>query len=177
MLKLIHSFNMKYLNVLDYYNSFEINGFKDINCYAIRLAGYSEEKYFEWIKNHERGMYYLVDSSNENYIIGFGSIEDIYFRYIGDIGNIGYGIRPLERNKGYGYKLLKLLLNKCEEYGMNKVYISCEKGNIPSQKIIEKSGGVLEKEFYDDLEGYGIKYWIKLKPKFKNKVKWLIKTL
>ena len=58
---------------------------------------------------------------------------------------------------------------------MSEVCVSCGKGNIPSQKIILKHNGIFEKEFYDDFEGDGLKYWIKLKPKFSNKIRRLLK--
>lgn len=181
MLKLIHAFNMNFENVLEYYNSFAVNKYKDINNYAIRLVKEGKEKYYDYITTHEKieVIYYLVDSSNENYIIGFGSIEDSkildYHEEYLNIGNIGYGVRPNERNNGYGTRILELLLLKCEEKGMSEVCVSCEKGNIASQKIIIKNNGIFEKEFYDDFEGAGLKYWIKLKPKLSNKIHRLVK--
>ena len=51
------------------------------------------------------------------------------------------------------------------------VYISCVKDNIPSRQIILNHGGIFEKEFYDDFEGKGEKYWIKLNPPVKNLVR------
>ena len=70
-------------------------------------------------------------------------------------------------------KLVNLLLIKCEEDGMKEVCISCKNSNVASEKIILRNGGVFEKNFYGDYDGYGLKYWIKLHPK--NKVKNLLK--
>jgi len=177
MLKLINVFDMKFENVCEYYNSFVVN--KDLNNFAINVVKEGKEEYFKWIINKGEEIYYLVDSSNENYIIGYGSIEDSeiidYHKDYLNTGNIGYVIRPNERGKGYGTKILELLLLKCEENGMSEVCVSCGKGNIPSQKIILKHNGIFEKEFYDDFEGDGLKYWIKLKPKFSNKIRRLLK--
>ena len=179
MLKLVHAFDMKFENVLEYYNSFAINNYKDVNNFAISLVSEGKEKYYDWITKYEDEIYYLVDSSNENYIIGYGSIEDDelldYYKEYLNTGNIGYGIRPNERKKGYGTRLLDLLLLKCEEIGMPEVCISCIKGNIPSQKIILKHNGIFEKEFYGDFEGTGLKYWIKLNPNKINEINRLIK--
>ena len=172
MLKLVHAFDMNFKSVLDYYNSFAVNEYKDVNCYAIRMVNRGEEEYFDWLVKHEKAIFYMIDTNNEKYIIGYGSIKysemiDYYKEY--NPGHIGYGIRPNERNKKYGTKLLKLLLLKCEEYGMNNVTVSCHKGNIASQKIILNNNGKFEKEFFNDFEGQGLKYNIELNSKVLNK--------
>lgn len=180
MLTLIHSFDMPYENVLEYHNAFACTNYSDINCYAIRLTSISKKRYFDWLSRYGDGMYYLVDDTNPNYIIGFGSFEDssaidFHEEYL-NIGHISYGIRPNERQKGYGTKLLELLLIKCEESGMPEVCISCKNSNVASEKIILKNGGVFEKNFYGEYDGYGLKYWIKLHPKIKNKINRFKKT-
>ena len=175
MLKLIHAYDMNFINVLEYYKSFCVNNYKDVNLYAIRLVANGEQEYLDWIQNSNTDIYYLIDTNNEKYILGFGSIEDSkilnYHKEYLNVGNIGYGVRPNERNKGYGSIILELLLLKCEENGMSEVCVSCKNDNIASQKIILKHGGKFEKEFYEDFEGYGLKYWIKLHPKLSNKIK------
>lgn len=103
-------------------------------------------------------------------------ILDYHKSYL-NTGAIGYGIRPCERNKGYGTELLKLLLLKCEEIGMKEVCVSCLKENIALQQIILKNNGKLEKEFFDDDSGKrGLKYWIKLYPKISIRIKTIIKN-
>ena len=76
-------------------------------------------------------------------------------------GHIADGIRPSERNKGYGTKLVSLALNKCKELGLNKVLMVCDKDNIPSSKTIIKNNGILENEI--KIENQIIqRYWITL---------------
>src|SRR3990167_2951143 len=76
-------------------------------------------------------------------------------------GHIGYNIRPSERGKGYGNKLLELALRKAREMGIEKVRITCDVGNIASRKIIEKNGGVLDSEIPNPETGVGkLRYWI-----------------
>ncbi len=66
------------------------------------------------------------------------------------IGNIGYDIRPSFRSEGYGTKILELAKIKAkDELNMDKLYISCYEGNIPSKKIIERNGG----KFYKIVKG------------------------
>ncbi len=62
-------------------------------------------------------------------------------------GNIGYGVRPTERNNGYAVQILKQGLEYCKTIGLEKVMLACYKDNQASSKTIIKCGGVLEKEF------------------------------
>mgnify|MGYP001183576954 FL=1 len=76
-------------------------------------------------------------------------------------GHIGYGLRPSERGKGFGKKMLALALKKAKELGLNKVLVTCDKDNIASAKTIIANGGVLENELV--YEGVPIqRYWIQL---------------
>ncbi|MDF2542451.1 MAG: acetyltransferase, family [Herbinix sp.] len=63
-------------------------------------------------------------------------------------GHIGYGIRPSERNKGYATVMLKYALDYVKELNISTIYISCDKDNIASSKVIQNNGGVLEWEGY-----------------------------
>lgn len=168
MLKLIHAYDMDFSNVQEYYAAFKDKS-RDLNSYAIWTVFQGEEKYFEYIKTYEKNMYYLVNEDEPNYIIGYGTIEDKgilnYHKEYMNVGNIGYGVRPNERNKGYGTYLLKLLLLECKKLGMHEVCISCLKENAASKHVILNNNGKLEKEFYDDNSGkHGLKYWVVLHP-------------
>ena len=78
-------------------------------------------------------------------------------------GHIGYDIRPLERQKGYGTLLLKLTLLKAKELGLNRVLLTCDTDNIGSAGIIEKNGGVLSGQAISKKSGKPIsQYWIEL---------------
>ena len=75
-------------------------------------------------------------------------------------GHIGYGIRPSERLKGYGTKMLSLALEKCRELDIAKVLVTCDKVNTASAKTAMKNGGVLENEFIEDDGNIVQRYWI-----------------
>lgn len=170
MLKLIPAIDMNFDSVVDYYNSFDKKQRDEINSFTIRSVEDGKDKYFALVTYSYENIYYLIDDSNINYIIGFGSIENSglkdYHLPLNNDGNISYGIRPNERNKGYGTKLLKLLLEKCEELEMDEVCVSCLKENIISKKVIENNGGILECECIDNwTRKQALKYWIKLNPK------------
>lgn len=59
-------------------------------------------------------------------------------------GHIGYDIRPTERGKGLGKLQLELGLQKARELGFEKVLITCDVDNVPSNTVIKANGGVLE---------------------------------
>ena len=75
-------------------------------------------------------------------------------------GHIGDGIRPGERGKGYGTKMIALALEECDRLGIREVLMCCDKDNPSSARTIVKNGGVLENEVTDG--GTVIqRYWIK----------------
>ncbi len=99
----------------------------------------------------------------ENKIIGTIAIRNYLNDYLLKIGgHIGYGIRPSERRKGYGTKMLALALIKCRELGIKKILITCDKDNIASAKTAIRNGGVLENEFTEDNGNIIQRYWITL---------------
>jgi predicted acetyltransferase len=78
-------------------------------------------------------------------------------------GHISADIRPSERKKGFGALTLKLALIKAKELELERVLITCKKENIASAKIIEKCGGVFEKQFVDEeTKKIFCRYWIEL---------------
>jgi len=77
-------------------------------------------------------------------------------------GHIGYGIRPSERRKGYGAKMLALTLEKCCALNLEKVLVTCDKDNIASAKTAMKNGGILDNKFIEDNGNIVLRYWINL---------------
>lgn len=81
-------------------------------------------------------------------------------------GNIGYGVRPDERNKGYGSQMLMLALDFCRKIGLERVLLDCQADNIASEKTIRKCGGIFAGEAQvpgdDDQPERIRRFWIAL---------------
>lgn len=145
--------------------------YRQNNPKAIHMGfrhGMSYEKWLQRIiddTNHKTMpsfLLFMVDDDNRIY--GSISIRKNLNKFYSSIGgNIGYGIRPSERNKGYGKYILKLGLEECKKMGMDKVLVICVKSNTSSAKVIEANGGVLENEvYYEPEHNYMLRYWINL---------------
>jgi predicted acetyltransferase len=74
-------------------------------------------------------------------------------------GHIGYGIRPLERRKGYATKILALALIEADKLGITQALVTCDKDNIASQKTILKNKGKFNQESIVD-GNIKLGYWI-----------------
>jgi predicted acetyltransferase len=61
-------------------------------------------------------------------------------------GHIGYGVAPKYRQKGYATSILNESLNYVRTHlpDIKKVLLTCDEGNVGSQKTIENNNGVLE---------------------------------
>jgi len=78
-------------------------------------------------------------------------------------GHIGYDIRPSERRKGYGTRILALTLERTRARGVRRALVTCLADNVASARVIENNGGVLEDEILSESMGGPLKrYWIDL---------------
>jgi len=78
-------------------------------------------------------------------------------------GHIGYDIRPSQRRRGYGTRILALTLEKALARGLKRVLVTCLADNVASARIIEKSGGLLQDEIFSEPMGGRLRrYWIDL---------------
>ena len=88
---------------------------------------------------------YLGVREKDNYIVGMIDIRHYLNEYLTQVGgNIGYGVRKTERNKGYAKQMLKLALEKCKDLKIKKVLITCDEDNIASEKVILSANAKLE---------------------------------
>lgn len=107
---------------------------------------------------------YLLIRKTDSKLVGMAIIrKELTETNILTGGNIGLGIRPSERRKGYGDIILKFSLEECKKIGMKKVLITCRDENIASAKNIEKNGGKFERTAVSKVTGVLCRrYWINL---------------
>lgn len=72
-------------------------------------------------------------------------------------GHIGYGIRASRRGLGHGRTILALTLAELAKLGVDRALLTCDAANLPSRRVIEANGGILESEEEGEL-----RYWIGL---------------
>lgn len=114
------------------------------------LAASDYRQWVETVRLHAEkgvdpyGKNLLLLCFDENRLIGLLSVRYELPRELSErIGDIGYGVRPSERNKGYASAMLRHALNVCREKGKKSVIVGCYKDNAVSARIIQKNGGVL----------------------------------
>ncbi len=78
-------------------------------------------------------------------------------------GNIGYSIRPDERRKGYGKRMLAAALDYCRWLRLDRALVTCSDTNTASRRTILSNGGVYENTLYSEEDLRNIeRYWITL---------------
>ncbi|QQS59282.1 GNAT family N-acetyltransferase [Candidatus Peregrinibacteria bacterium] len=126
------------------------------------------DEYIQRTKDHSQGKnmpdwfvpgttYWLID--NDKFVGHVNIRHELNDKLKKEGGNIGYAIRPTERQKGYGSKILELAIQKAKKIGLQKVLITCNDENIASAKIIEKNGGKLQDKNIVD-EKLVRRYWL-----------------
>lgn len=57
--------------------------------------------------------------------------------------HVYYEVDAEHRGKGYATDALRLVLRDAKKHGVKEVILTCMKGNLASQRVIEKCSGVL----------------------------------
>ena len=107
---------------------------------------------------------FLAERISDGKIVGMIQVRHRLNEYLTQFGgNIGYGVCPSGRRKGYGTEMLRQALEHCRELGIEKALVTCNQDNAASAGVIEKNGGILEDERVED-DGTVVKrYWIDVK--------------
>lgn len=126
-----------------------------------RCLNMEDEEYAKKLGNCP-GKTFLLIRENDNKIIGTINIRWNLTEEMKQFGgNIGYGIRPTERRRGYNKVNLYLGLIESQKLGLDKVMLDCDVNNLGSAKTIQALGGVLERTEVDPYDGVLTSvYWI-----------------
>lgn len=154
----------KYLQETFEYGELFING--DGGCHTY-------QNYTQWLKKEKQNhlginlddgrvpgtTYFYIDNDQ---IIGTINIRHCLNDFLlKKGGHIGYSILPSQRQKGYATAMLKEAIEICKKWDIYPILITCNKNNIASRKTIEKCGGKLENEYYDENNKETIlRFWI-----------------
>jgi predicted acetyltransferase len=108
------------------------------------------------------GVYWLVRDGVT--VLGTTGLRHVLTPTLEDVGgHIGYAIRPSERRKGYGTRILALALQRAQARGLDRVLVTCDTDNIGSARIIEKNGGKLASQGFSSISQTHVsRYWIEL---------------
>ncbi|MFT3761381.1 MAG: GNAT family N-acetyltransferase [Pseudoxanthomonas sp.] len=80
-------------------------------------------------------------------------------------GHVGYAVVPEFRGRGYATAILaKAVAIARDEFGIARILVTCEEGNLASIKVIERNGGVLDDSVPDGVSNEASpphrRYWI-----------------
>jgi predicted acetyltransferase len=105
--------------------------------------------------------YWLLDGTGV--LAGIGRLRhSLTPGLLNDGGHIGYYVRPAYRGRGHGKTVLALTLVEARKLGLERVLLTVRAGNLPSVRVIEANGGVLEDERVDAEGARYRRYWIDL---------------
>lgn len=162
-------FKEKFTNMVSDYNDNNENIFSS----DYFNVNFNFENYIQDLKDLSNGIglpqgyvpsteWWLINSNSD--ILGTVRLRhELGKRNFEEGGHIGYDISPRFRRKGYGKVILKLVLEKAKELGLEKVLVTCDFDNIGSKRIIESNGGKLENKIVSKETGKEVlRYWIEL---------------
>jgi predicted acetyltransferase len=143
----------------DFSGDSDLRKYEDISEW-IKLCGDLESQVFARSMGYVEAEQFMLVYEGERRILGMINFRHYLNDYLAEYGgHIGYGIRPSQRQKGYGKVMLSLCLEKCCEFGLDKVLITCDVTNEGSRRTIIGNGGAFEcqtKEGDEILE----RYWV-----------------
>jgi len=143
---------------------------------GLELARADFAAFVQRLQDDERGValkpgivpssaYWLLrHNADGEMVLGVSSLRHALTPALEDVGgHIGYSIRPSERRRGYGTRILALTLTHARALGLERVLITCDTDNTGSARVIEKNGGVLASDGYSELTKTRVsRYWITL---------------
>lgn len=159
-----HKLMEKYLQETFDHGELFVNG--DGGCHRY-------DDYMQWLKKEKQNhlginldqgwvpgtTYFYLDN---NKILGTINIRHCLNEFLlKKGGHIGYSVLPSQRQKGHATAMLNEAIKICKRWDIYPILITCDKDNVASRKTIEKCGGKLENEYYEEETKKTIlRFWI-----------------
>jgi predicted acetyltransferase len=104
--------------------------------------------------------YWLLDDNGD--VVGISRLRhELNDQLLYHGGNIGYYVRPSARGRRYGSSILALTLAEGRKRGIERFLLTVDSDNMPSTRVIEGNGGVMEDERMHEETGQPFRrYWI-----------------
>jgi predicted acetyltransferase len=157
---------------ISFYEEWKRSG-EDIVPWVVEREPYDYEAMLRFLEEGEKeecvpegwvphSTYWLVD--DERQVVGAVNLRHrLNDKLLRVGGHIGYGIRPSARRKGYATRLLALALQHARELGLIQVLVVCDKGNVGSERVILRNGGVFESEAAEEDGNVVRRFWIEIR--------------
>ena len=115
-------------------------------------------------ENRVQATQFLYVRTSDKRVVGMIQVRHSFNAYLEKFGgHIGYSVRPSERRKGCATAMLAAVLPYCKEIGLDRVLLTCDDGNVASERTILANGGVYESTVFEAGENVGVKrFWIDL---------------
>jgi predicted acetyltransferase len=93
--------------------------------------------------------FFLVDASDD--VVAVSNLRHSLNAFLSEVGvHIGFGVRPSARRRGYGTAVLRSTLSEARKIGIERAFVTCDKGNLGSERAILKNAGVLQDEIWSE---------------------------
>ena len=128
--------------------------------WLLELEKRNDLEYLKKINRCQSKTFFVV-RENDNKIVGMINVRyNIPKKLLNTwASHIGYGIRPMERQKGYAKIALFLALLEEQKLGEENVLLECSIDNIGSNKTILALGGKLKKTKLDEYDNTMTNYY------------------
>lgn len=94
-----------------------------------------------------RSELYMAVRVSDRYPVGIIDLRCELNAFLRDFGHSGFSVRPSERRRGYGKRMLQLLCDRARALSMPSLQLAAEAENTPSLRIIEKLGRAYQRDF------------------------------